>query len=151
MMQFQLIRRAAEIKLAGQAKSMNSPRTVLPKVNLIQVGFKNRVLGVTRLQNQRHDDFVKLANQGALGIEIKILHQLLGQCATALHQSACTEIGPHRPQDALGRNAKMIVKIPVLHCQQCIHQGFRRLLQFDQNPVFLEGRVETADLNRFHA
>ena len=42
----------------------------------------------------------------------------------------------------------MIVKIPVFHRHEGIHQGFGRLIQFYQYPVFLQRRVKAADLDR---
>ena len=42
----------------------------------------------------------------------------------------------------------MIVEISVFCCQQGIDQGFGSLIQLDENPILLEGRVKTANLYR---
>ena len=79
---------------------MDRPPPILPEKDLIGIGGQDLVLAVMDLQQQGHDQLIELALQGALVIQEKILHQLLGQGAAALYHLAGTDIGKHGPQNS---------------------------------------------------
>ena len=96
-MGLKITNRLAEVELAGQPEPMNGPCAGLPHVNLVDVGFQYVVFLVMELQQQRHQGFVALAQQGLIPGQEEVLHQLLGQRAAPLHDLPGPDISQHCP------------------------------------------------------
>ena len=87
-MQLQFLQRLRKIVLTGQAETMNRAITVLTKKNLVEIGFENILLGIMQLKQYRHHGFKAFTNDVAITVEVKILHQLLGESTPTLTQTA---------------------------------------------------------------
>ena len=96
-MGLKITNRLAEIELACQPESVNGSCAGLPHVHLVDVGFQYVVLLVMELQEQRHQGFVALAQQGLIPGQEEVLHQLLGQRAAPLHDLPGPDISQHCP------------------------------------------------------
>ncbi|EGW53564.1 hypothetical protein TevJSym_az00450 [endosymbiont of Tevnia jerichonana (vent Tica)] len=143
--QRQLIQRAVEVELAGQAKTVDRPATLLTEVDLIGIGFEDLILAVVILQQQRHQRLVELAGEAALLAEEEVLHQLLSQGATALYHPAGAQVAPEGAGDADRIDTEVGVEVTVLHRDQCRHQLLRQLSPLHQDAVFAVGRMQAAD------
>ena len=88
----QLGERSAEIELRGEPEAMDRARPVLAEIDLVDIGLEDLLLAVTQLQQERHECLADLAPQCALGIEIKVFDELLGQGAAALPNLARTQV-----------------------------------------------------------
>ena len=117
LVQVQILQRPAKVELAGQTKAVDRPAAILTKINGVAIRFENVILAIARVNQDRHQNLVDLALEGALIAQEQILDQLLGQGAAALHRAPGAQIGHHRPEDALGIDAGVLEKRTVLHRQ----------------------------------
>lgn len=81
----------------------------------------------------------------------KILHQLLGERAAALHHRAGFEVGDAGAQDAFWTDAPVLVKTAVFNRHQAQGQQAGHFIKLDQHPVFTVLRVNAADQHRVEA
>ena len=121
---------------------------ILTEKHLVHVGFEDLALVVMQLEQHRHHGFGGLARQGTLVVQVEVLHQLLGQGTTALHQAPGGGVDPQRTGDPLGGNTEVIEVVAVFHRHQRVDQIGRNLIQLDQDAILLMRRVQTADQQR---
>ena len=62
------------------------------EINVIQIHFKNLILGAGMLQLHRQINFLEFPGQGFLGAQVAQLHQLLGNGAGPLGVIAAFQI-----------------------------------------------------------
>ena len=149
LMQLQLGQRLTEEVLTGQTEAMHRTLAILPEEHLVQVRLQNGLLVVVQFQQHGHHGLGQLALQAALTGQIEILHQLLGQGASALTQLACRGIDPDRTGNRLERNAVMIPEFTILDRHQGFHQVGRHLIKLDKHTVFMMRGIQPADQHWF--
>ena len=93
----------------------------------------------------------ELAHQGALGGQVVVLYQLLGNGAAARNHRPGAEVAQRGAGDAGDGETPVAVEVLVLHRQQAAAHGVRDILQAHQHPVFTVGGIDPADLHGIQA
>src|SRR5690606_11948475 len=148
MLDLQFTQRTTEEILAGQAETVDRASTILAKKHLVEVGLENFVFVVVQLEQDRHQRLGGLTSEAALIAQIEVLDQLLSQGTTALPHATCTQVDPGGTSNGLGRNTKMIEELTILDRYQSLYQVRRRLLQLDQDAIFVMRRIESTNHQR---
>lgn len=91
-------------------------------IDAVEIERQDFVLAVAAFQPEGDERLLRLAPERAVGIEVKVLGELLGDRRSALDESARAQVRPHRPQDAARVDAVMLVEAPVLRRQKCLHE-----------------------------
>ncbi len=134
----------------GQAESVDRAIAVLAQVDFIEVGFEDLLFAVVDLQQHRHDHFGELSAQSALGGQIEILDELLGQGAAALYTAATCRL-EDGPGNAPRVKAEVGIIPAVLNGDQGLDQMFGDIRQFHQNAIFVFPGIDAADQGRLQA
>ena len=105
------------------------------KVDGIQVGFQDFILGIPGLQLQGQVRFLDLPLVALLRRKQRVLDQLLGNRGTALG-AGCGQVGNKRAGNPLDVHAVMGIEPRVLHRDKRVAQALRHSIQRDHFTVF---------------
>ena len=84
------------------------------EINAVEIKGEDLVFRIAPLQRQRQFGFLRLAMERAIGIQEKILGQLLGQGRAALNDVSGDEILNPRARHADGIQSQMLAKAAIL-------------------------------------
>ena len=87
---------------------------IVAEIDVGEIAAEDLLLGQPRLQPERDQRLLRLADGGAVRAEEAGLGELLADRAAALAHPAGAQVAPHRPADAPGIDADMAEEAPVL-------------------------------------
>jgi hypothetical protein len=141
----EFIERQIEEELTGQSEAVDGTAAILAQIDLVGIGLEDLVLAVVQLQQDGHVGFLDLALECAIGGEIEILDQLLGQGTGTLDHGTGLKVAHHSAQDALGIDARVTLEVAILDRHQCLDQKLGQVLTAHQDPVLIVGRIDAGD------
>ena len=100
-----------DLRCLFDAVDLNGP--VLSKVNLVEVRLEDLLFRIARVEDDRHDRFLDLANVLALGTQIEILHELLRERRATGDNRATAEVLIRGARDSPDRDSFMPEEAPV--------------------------------------
>ncbi len=124
---------------------MDRAASVLTQIDLVGIRLQDLVLAVSPLQQEGHVSLLELAFEGTIGVQIKILDQLLGQGAGALDHRSSLKVAVGGAQDAFRIHAEVMLEIPVLDRHQGFDQEVGEILAAHQHPVFVMSGIDAGD------
>ena len=141
----QIGERLIEEEAAGEPEPMNGAASVLSEIDLVGVGLQDLVLAVAAFEQEGHQRLLELALQGAVGGQIEILDQLLGQGAGAFDHGARLIIAVGGTQDAFRVHPEVAVEVAILDRLECLGQQIGQILAPQQHPILVVGRIDAGD------
>ncbi len=99
-----------EVHAGGHADSVGA----VAEVDRVQVGGEDPVLRPAALELPREGCFLELPADRPLGLDVRVLDELLCDRRAALDDLLVADVGPHGPEDAAQVDAAVLVEAPVL-------------------------------------
>ena len=127
---------------------MYSAFGVLPQVDFIQIGFKNLVLVVMKLQQQSHHGLIQFSPQVTISRKEHVLYQLLRYGTAALYGPSRLEVCRQRSGNRFQVNTEVLIEPSVLNHNQHLQKQVRRIIQPDQNSVLAMCRKDSGYIYR---
>ena len=90
----------AEVEARRAAHAVDGASTVLPQVDLVEIGLEDLGLRITKLDPERDRHLAGLAGPGPFGRQVDVLDELLGQRAAALGDPALPPVLERGARDA---------------------------------------------------
>ena len=137
----------AEMEPGGGTDPVECVPPILPEIDLVQVRLKNLGLAVTRLERDRHRRLAQLAHRRPTSVEEEVLRELLGNRAAALRDPTSLHIGGHCTADATQIESMMRQEPLVLHREDRINQGRRKLIERDWLPTLTRRILDRRNFN----
>ena len=116
-----------------------------PQVDLVQIGLEDGPLVVTRLHEQRHHRFGRLALQRPLRRQEEVLDQLLRQGTSTLGDPTGPQVRHERSGDPPRVDAHVGFEATVLHREDGIDQVRRHLVQRNEVTLLAMAPIEGAN------
>ena len=124
----QLAGLAVEIMFGRGGEAIN----VIAEIDVRQIARQDLILGQPRLQPEGDEDFAQLAPHRAIGIEKRILGELLRDRAAAFTHAAGSEIVEGGAQDAARIDPPVMVEAPILDRDEGVGHIFGQLGGIDR-------------------
>ncbi len=141
----------AEVELRGLLHAFDLDRAVLAEVDLIEVGLEDLRLAIADLEQDRHQGLAGLAPPGALGIQVQVLHELLGEGRSAVRHRPLLHVGPKRAGNPANGDAVVAVEVLVLGRNNGVGQHLRYAAECHRQPVLHLVVVDRGDELRLDA
>ena len=101
------------------------------EIDPVEVDGEDLLLAELGLEPDGVDQLLQLAAEGALVVEVEVLHQLLGDRAAALDDAAGAEVGQRGAGEAEHVDAEMAPEAGILGGDHGLHEEGRDLVELD--------------------